>query len=257
MNRIGAISGALLGVLAAASTAPAAWVGTDDAAASAYSDGWANLDDGTSGGDPDAFGQWFLGGDGIHSIGDSTQLAGGSGGDINVLGESFRLQSISGSYADAYRFLDPAGLSVGQTFTMDLAVNYRGGFKGIDLRGAGDETLFNFNIGGDDYVVGQAQTGNGSIGNAYSNNTIFHLAFAQTSAAGGLWSITRGGGLADFDTGTFTGVARSIKLYNGGQGSSAEDDLFANRLSIVPEPVSLVMFGLAGLVLLGRHGRSH
>lgn len=254
MRRFAVRTGALLGVLLVSTAAQAALIGADNAAATAYDDGWDNLDDGTAGGDADAFGQWFLGGDGIHSIGDSTQLSGGSGGDINSSGESFRLQSIDGSYADAFRFLDPAGLTIGQTFSIDLAVNFRGGFKGIDLRSAdaGDPTIFNFNIGGDDYNVDQAATGNGSIGNAFSNNTVFHLEFAQTSAAGGTWSITRSGGVADFDTGTYTGVARSIKLYIGGQGNAPEDDLYVNNLEIVPEPASILLISFAGMAMLKR-----
>lgn len=235
-----------------AGSASAALVGADDASASAYADGWSGGDDGTTAGHPDAFGQWFLGGDGIHSIGDSTQLAGGSGGDINVAADAFRIQSLSGSYADAYRFLDPAGLDAGQTFSIDLAVNFRGGFKGIDLRGPAEETIFNFNIGGDDYAVNQAATGNGSIGNAYSNNTIFTLAFAQTSALGGNWSITRSGGLSDFDSGTYSGIVRSIKLYNGGQGTAPEDDLYINNLVITPEPAALALLACGALALLRR-----
>lgn len=246
--------GTLLALLAVVGMGHAALIGEDNAAAAAYDDGWTTGDDGTSGGDPGAFGQWFLGGDGSHSIGDSTQVAGGAGGDINSAGESFRMQAPNGTYADAYRFLDPAGLSVGQTFSIDMAVNFRGGFKGIDLRGPepDNNTLFNFNIGGDDYVVDQAETGNGSIGNAYSNNTVFRLEFTQTSATGGTWAITRSGGVADYDTGTYTGVARSIKLYIGGMGTAQEDDLFVNNLAIVPEPASQSLLALAGLLLAGR-----
>ena len=243
----------LLALLVGAGTANATFVGYDNAAAAAYDDGWDSLDDGTAGGHPDAFGQWFLNGDGF-SIGDSTQVAGGSGGNINSAGESFRVRSENSSYLDAYRFLDPAGLTAGQTFSMDMAVNYRGGFKGMDLRGSSDETIFNFNIGGDDYSVSQATTGNGSIGNDYSNNTIFRLVFEQTSATGGVWSITREGGISDFDSGTYTGVARSIKLYNGGQGTASEDDLYVNNLSIVPEPTTIALLGL-GCAALGLRRR--
>ncbi|MCB9866320.1 MAG: PEP-CTERM sorting domain-containing protein [Phycisphaerales bacterium] len=166
------------------------------------------------------------------------------------------MQSVNGTYADAYRFLDPAGLSVGQTFSIDLAVNFRSGFKGMDLRGASDETIFNFNVGGDDYAVDQAESGNGSIGNAYSNNTIFELAFTQTSAGGGTWSITRDGGVTDFDSGTYSGIARSIKLYIGGQGTAPEDDLYANNLAIVPEPAALALLGLGCVLLAGGRRRT-
>ncbi len=238
----------LAAVVFVAGNALAAVIGTDNASAAAYDDGWTEGDDGFITGDG-AFGQWFMPGDSAthgHEIGDSTQVAGGSGANINSSGKSFRMWAHNGDYTDAYRFLDPDGLSMGQTFSLDLAVNFRGGFKGMDLRGAsgGDPTIFNFNIGGDDYNVANAATGNGSIGNAYSNNTAFHLSFTQTSLAGGTWSITRTGGVNDFDTGTYLGVARSIKLYIGGQGSAPEDDLYVNNLSIIPEPSCLALIGM-------------
>ena len=135
----------------------------------------------------------------------------------------------------------------GQTFSIQLAVNFRNGYKGFDLRGdtTGDPTIFNFNVGGDDYVVNNAATGNGSIGNSYSNDSIFTLAFAQTNLSGGTWSITRSGGISDFDTGTYSGVARSFKLYVGGTDGGAQDSLFVNNLATVPEPSVLGLLAAA------------
>ncbi|MCG3148370.1 MAG: hypothetical protein PCFJNLEI_01813 [Verrucomicrobiae bacterium] len=191
------------------------------------------------------FGAWILASSGTAGffIGDSTNLNGGSGGDINVNDKSWGLFGAGGSFADAERFFTGT-LVLGQTFTIDLAVNFRNGNKGINLRNDGDDaSIFNFNIGSDDYVVNDATTGNGSIGNSYDANTAFRLQFTQTSAGGGTWSITRSGGISDFDTGTYTGVPASFKLYVAGTDGGSPNDLYANNIAIIPEPSTLMLVG--------------
>lgn len=232
-----------------------ALLGTDNASAAAYSGGWTTGTDGFITGEG-AYGQWFLAGANSTASGfqiSSVASLGGGSSALNTNGVSFGMFGNVGNQADAYRFIDPSGLSIGQTFSIQLAVNWRNGYKGFDLRGntAGDPTIFNFNVGGDDYRVSNAASGNGSIGNAYSNNSVFTLAFTQNSLAGGNWSITRSGGVSNFVTGTYSGVARSFKLYVGGTDGNAQDFLFVNNLATVPEP-SVV--GLAGMAALGFAG---
>jgi len=227
-------------------------LGTDNASASAYSAGWTNGSDGFITGEG-AFGQWFLNGTppaGSGYVIQSVTTLGTSNTALNSSGVSFGMYA-PGAYLDAFRYLDPSGLGVGQSFSIQMAVNFRNGFKGFDLRGAdaGDPTIFNFNIGGDDYVVGSAATGNGSIGNSYSSDTLFTLAFTQTSGTGGTWDITRSGGISSFSTGTYNGIARSIKLYVGGTDPGGENYLFVNNLETIPEPSTyalLLSTGLAG-----------
>ena len=154
------------------------------------------------------------------------------------------------AYAKAERWLDPAGLDVGQTFTFQMAVNYRNGAKGVDLFGLDGTKIFNFNVGGDDYLVGNATTGNGSIGNSYSNDTLLEFRFEQTNSAGGSWTITRSGGLSDLDAGTYTGVVRRFDFYAGGTDNNNPDALFFNNFAIIPEPSSLSLL-LAGGSALG------
>ncbi|WOO41785.1 hypothetical protein [Rubellicoccus peritrichatus] len=236
--------------------ASGATLGSDNASATAYDGGWTDGTDGSITG-PGAFGQWFLNADTTDIVHEVTSVSSLSSNapNLDTGGRSFRMlgRQVGGdpNEATAFRFIDPAGLSVGQTFSIDIAVNFRNGFKGIDLRSSavGDPTIFNFNIGGDDYVVNNAATGNGSIGNTYSDDTLFNVAFEQTSAGGGTWSITRSGGVTDFDTGTYTGVARSIKLYAGGTDGNNQDALFANNLLTVPEPAQVAfMLGFAALI---------
>ena len=225
-------------LIAAASTIaaslPAAYEGTDAAHAFEYAEAWNDGDDGSISGNPDVFGQWFLGGEGEHLIGDSTQVADGLGADINQQGKAFRLRSTDGNEADAFRFIDPVGLAPGQRFSVDLAVNYRGGSKGLVARGDYPEnpTLFRFEIGADDYRVSGAATGNGSISEYYANRTAFTVQFTQTSESGGRWEIRRRGELRETDSGIFRGVLRSIRFYNSGQGGTLEDDLYFNNLKV-------------------------
>ncbi|MBI9020527.1 MAG: PEP-CTERM sorting domain-containing protein [Verrucomicrobia bacterium] len=220
-------------------SAGAAVIATDNASDIAYNSGWTN---GTSGGT--GFGAWTLaagGGNSGHLIGDSTDLA-APGADINVSGESFGMYGYSGEYADAWRYFS-SDLSVGQTFSIELAVNWRNGAKGLNLLTSGGTEIINFNVGGDDYTMGGT-----SIGNGYSDNTEFLFEFTQTSAGAGTWSITRSGGITDLDTGVYTGVAGGFKLYCGGtDGDGATNRLYANNIQVVPEPATALLFGIGGM----------
>lgn len=241
------------------SSAHAALIGSDNANDSAYNSGWFT---GSDGGTPATFGPWALtnsGGNAGHFIGSSTSL-GAPGANIDVSGESFGMFGHSGQFSEAVRGFN-GSLSLGQTFSLDLAVNFRNGSKGIDLRDSSNAVLFNFNVGnlgsGDDYTVQFASSGNGSIGNTYSANTQFNLAFTQTSLTGGSWTITRSGGVTDSDMGTYSGLASNFKLYNSNTANgAAENNLFANNLSVVPEPASMLV-GLmtAGCLVLRRRRR--
>lgn len=230
-----------------ASPVQAVIVGSDDAGNYAT---WANASNGGAG-----FSPWALSGAATHGffLGDSTNLSGGSGANINSSGgSSFGMYGEApGGFADAARSFN-SDLTVGGSFSLDLAVNYRNGNKGVDLRDSSNNVLFNFNIGNDDHVVGNAATGNGSIGNAYSNNTAFRLVFTQSSVGGGTWSITRSGGFTDFDSGTYTGLARGFKLYVSGTGAFSENNLMANNLVItaIPEASALAF----GAVICGVSG---
>lgn len=233
--------------------AQGAVVGADYASDTAYNGGWNN---GTDGGTATTFGAWTLtstGGAAGRFIGDSTSL-GSPGADINTSGESFGMFGHSGQTSEAFRDFNGNTLSVGQTFTLDLAVNFRNGIKGFDLRNSSDAVIFNFNVASDDYVVQFAATGNGSIGNSYSANTEFQLSFTQTSGSGGTWSIIRSGGISDSDSGTYSGVAENFKFYEAFTtgGGAAQDNLFINSLVVVPEPSAALLGGLGVLALLRR-----
>jgi hypothetical protein len=243
-------------LLAAATSHAAVVNGIDQASDPAYDGGWNN---GTDGGTASTFGAWLLTSEGANSgrfIGSSITV-GSPGADINSAGESFGMFGHTGQASEAFRDFNGNALAVGQTFSFDMAVNFRNGQKGVDIRNSSDVAIFNFNIGnlggGDAYTVQFAATGNGSIGNTYSANTAFHLSFTQTSLTGGTWSITRSGGVTDLDSGTYSGVIENFKFYNDStDGSASANNLFFNNLTVVPEPAAALLGSLGMLLLLRR-----
>lgn len=258
----------------------AATIGSDNASSNAYlptdgngtndtdptnnTNGWVSGDDGFVTGAA-ALQPWALsttGGTAGFFMGDSRNLNAGSGANINSAGNlSFGMFGGAASSADAVRAFDSA-LTIGQSFSIDIAVNFRNGQKGLDIRDAGNVVLFNFNVGdigaGDDYTVQFATTGSGSIGNAYDANSAFNLKFDQTSAGGGTWTIIRSGGVADSDSGTYTGTPTNVKLYVSGTGGGSQSDLYVNSPTTVPEPTTpaLIFASMLGLGWIRRRRRA-
>ena len=248
----------LLCLCASAHFAIAATPGFDDASQPAYDDGWQN---GDNGGTPGTFGAWDLtdnNNDGTdifagYFIGDST--AGGA--NINSDGVSFGIfANPSDAFATATRTFGTA-LTIGERFSFDLAVNFRNGNKGFDLRNDSGNTIFNLNIGGDTYTV----NGSSIFNNEYSSNTVFSIQLTQTDATSGTWTITRSGGLSGEESGTYTGVGASFKFYvTGTNDGASENNLYFNNLAVtaIPEPstVSLLAVAFVGGCFYGRRRAS-
>lgn len=257
----------LCGSLLLATFASANVISFDNADQPAYSSGWTNFSNGAS--NTTVLGPWVFGGNAVSGtsamIASSTTL--GTSGTIDVNGKSFELSDTTstGQYIDVFRFI-LGDLKVGETLSLDMQVNFRSGFKGINVRGVDDATsLFKFEVGnqgsGDDYVVSNAATGNGSVGNTYSSNTQFNIALEQTSASGGAWTVTRTGGVTSTSLGTYTGQVSSFQLYTFLAGSSDQNAIFYNNIEVVPEPATistLLAAALLGLPWLRRRvGRGH
>ena len=251
---------------------PAANLDVDNASASAYAGGWDssfpawNLDG--SVGQGGGFGGWNLTAQPNANLRIESVSSLGGGTLLDTAGKSFRLNggfyspnndaNFVGAYANAVRYLDPNGLSAGQSFSFQMAVNWRNGAKGVNLYDTAGVKVFNFNIGGDDYVVNDALSGNGSIGNAYSSNTLLNFRFDQTSLSGGNWTVERSGGVTDLDSGTYSGALRRFAFYAGGSGTNGNNDaLFFNNLSVVPEPSTgyLLLSGILAISCLRGWGR--
>ena len=228
-----------------ASLAFAATEGFDRADNPAYDDGWTNGDDGGTIG---TFGPWNLtdnnAGPGVFAgyfIGDST--AGGA--NINTDGVSFGIfANPGGAFATAVRDFGTA-LTTNDRFSVDLAVNFRNGNKGFDLRDANGTTIFNLNIGGDTYTV----NGNSIFNNEYSSNTVFSIQLTQTDATSGTWTVTRSGGLSGEASGAYTGVGASFKFYVTGTDGGSENNLYFNNLAVtaIPEPSTLSLLGASAV----------
>ncbi len=176
-------------------------------------------------------------------IGDSTAGT----GDINTSGVSFGMYANPGlAFATAVRGFDTP-LTTGQTFSIDLGVNFRNGSKGINIRDTGGTGLFNFDVSGDDYFV------NGTtLGLAYSAISTFTLSFEQKAGTTVGVSITRGGGTVYSQDLDFGAAMDNFELYvSGTENGDAENNLYANNLLVVPEPSAYAaILGLAALGLV-------
>lgn len=161
-------------------------------AVSTNSLGWQ--DRGNISGTP--FGWWNFEGNGDWAVGTASQSTlGGGSTALDTGGKSLLLKganipagpggipAVVGGFTKATRYIDPDGLAVGQYFSFDLAVNFRNGYKGVDIFNSVGEKIFNFNVGGDDYTINTV-----SIGNDYSSVSMFNIRFEQTSANGGVWT---------------------------------------------------------------------
>ena len=273
-----------------ASVAQAATLGSDNTSSSAYSDGWQNGDNGGAG-----FGPWTLNTTGTTNgtgtggstfsgqyLGTSTVLT-GTTPNINSPTNSFGIyakiasqssNNNAAAFSSAYRNFDTGSLGIGQTFTIQIAVNFRNGQKGFELQsgnaaGLAGSAIFTFKAfdsgAGDGYYIRNDTTyfpqdtpfsvsGNPAAG-GYSNNTVFTLSFTQISASVGNFSIARSGGLSGTMTGQYAGLAGGFKLFAQSTQSSDENNFFFNSLAVIPEPSAVgaaISAGLALIVLLRR-----
>jgi hypothetical protein len=233
-----------------AATLHAATPGFDNAADPVYGGNGAGSFDGKDGGTPETFGPWTVTTNPANIsdrafIGDSTTLASGnSGGDINSSGVSFGI-SAPGSLRAARSFDTP--LSIGQTFSIQLAFNARFGLfdKGVDIYDTNGNTIFNLAIAGDLYDVNSS----GAVSEfelPYDPNTIFTFQLMRTSTVEWTWTMIRSGGLSGIQSRTvpYLGVPASFDVY-----ASNGSTMYFNNIQVVPEPSTLVL--IAGPAFLG------
>lgn len=137
---------------------------------------------------------------------------------------------------------------MGQGFSIDLAIAFRNGNKGLDLD-IGGTSVWNFNVGGNVYgVTGTPDLSNGgTTGWDFAQDSIFQLSVFQATATTIDVSLTRG---SDVYTGTGISVGGAIAgfgLYVADtDDGNALNNLYANNMEIiaVPEPGSLALLGL-------------
>ena len=153
------------------------------------------------------------------------------------------------SQANAQRLFDGGALTAGQSFLIELGVDFRNGFKGIDLFSGASQTVWNFNVGGDTYSPGGAAL---SITVApYVANSVFSIRANQLTSSTFEVLVSRGGSNL-YTSSEIDGTVNGFKLYIGGTETGEVNNLLANNLQIIPEPSTplLMGLGLAGLAVL-------
>jgi len=226
-------------------------VGSAHASATAADNG-ANYTTGTwiSGSNAGSgFEAWSLGGSG-HLI--DSSLTTGGGADIGL---SFGYSNDAGGFAD--RTFSAGALADGQSFSVQLVVNFRSGYKGSSLKSGGSD-IAKVTISADDYQFNDANIF-GSVGATgdwgYSNNTTLTL---QATRAGSdlLISVERSGGLSGSFSATVVGGGSALtgfSIYSFGAGTSAENNIYFNNLAVsaapIPEPAQASL--LAGVAVVG------
>jgi hypothetical protein len=128
------------------------------------------------------------------------------------------------NYSNAQRILSNYW-GDGATFSIQLAIAYRNGNKGIDLFGTGFEKIWNFNVGSDKYQIGGID-----LGWSYSQTSVFTLSATQNGSNIDI-TLTRG---SDSYSTTINGkTLYAFKLYNGSTNSGDNlNNLFFNNLKI-------------------------
>ena len=184
-------------------------------------------------------------------IGDSTA----GSGNVNTGTSSFAVfANPNGAFATTSRAFSGGALTLGQTFSINLAVNFRNGSKGINLLDGTGTQVFNFNVGGDDYNYKLGTANTVSTGLGYSATSVFTISYTQQSATTGMFSIARAGDTTISQTFAASGVS-SFVLYNSNtDNGDAANNLYFNNPSVVPEPstAALVAISLTGMVVARR-----
>ena len=227
-----------------------AQIATDNA--SNYGGTWANNDNHGTGflnwaitnnnNPPTAFAGSF--------VGDSTAGA----GNINTSGVSLALYANPAAAAINANRAFAVSLASGNIFTFQLALNFDNGSKGFDFFAGGDGTVLNFNVASGASVsssktlaAGPGQTydygGNSAVINVtltMSSNTAFSYNISRTSTQGNQGTLF---------SGNVTGLTQApsgFGFYVSGTdaGGAAQNNLYVNSLSVVPEPSTFALLGL-------------
>ncbi len=188
-------------------------------------------------------------------LGDSTAGA----ADINTGGNSFGLYANPGAaFSTATRSFSTS-LTTNDIFTVDLGLNFANGNKGFNLRTAGTN-VFGFNVGS-----------GASINTSFSNNPVtatydyggaaaLTLTMTMTSASSLNYSVTRTSPLGTQGTlfdGSITGITGSVDNFefyvSGTDDGDAQNNLYFNNLTVVPEPTTWTLLGLGiGALIITR-----
>ncbi len=191
------------------------------------------------------------------SLEDSTAGA----GDINTGGVSFALfASPGGAFSAASRNF-AEGMAVGETFSLDMAVNQDNGFKGFTLQAGSQGEVFSFSIGSGASVGAGSATLNPGSGTGYNyggTDAVLHLTFTTISASEFSYEVSRSsseGFQGTLFSGTVSGVSFSLSGFvifvADSSGGAPENTFYVNNFNVVPEPSTYALVLLGGAGLLG------
>ncbi len=257
-------------LLTAAGHAIAASSALDSAADPAYDAGWVNGSNGGYG-----FDGWQItnNSDANHFAGTFIGDAGASGVNpqIDTDGRAFGLYAnttgnVSGASVSAVRDFTGGVLLPGQSFSVQIADNYRDGAKGILINGASvfGTTLGGLFIGGSPEHLDLTLNDTVTLSSVnytsfdYYPDALYTLTFTQVDAThlSAHLMLTTGAGTQDLVTLTANSPG-DVTGFNVYYGSTAtyypQNDIFFNNFAVtnVPESGSIGLLGL-GLVIIAR-----
>lgn len=248
--------------IALAANTFAAGLASDNAADSAYNDGWQTGDNGGTGWG----GAWNLfdqGGNGGYFVGTS-QNNGFNDGNIDSDGKAWGLWANGGASAQATRPFN-GSLSIGQTFVIDMDNGFldSGSWVGFTLTGFGDpgstdQFSFFFQGGASNYKISVGRYvwySETDTGVGFTSKGV-HVEFTLTGSTSYSVAITPNGGSTTVLTGNMviSSPIDHVELYNTHAGTGSAYDAFFNNIAIVPEPTTamLVAAGLVGMIAMRR-----
>lgn len=251
----------------------------DSAADPAYDAGWVNGSNGGSG-----FDAWQItnNSDANHFAGTFIGDAGASGVNpgIDTNGRAFGLYAnttgnVSGASVSAIRDFTGGPLLPGQSFSVQIADNYRDGAKGILLNGASvfGTTLGGFFIGGSPEHLDLTLNDTVTLSSVnytsfdYHPDALYNLTFTQVDAShlSAHLTLTTGAGTQDLVTLTANspGDITGFNVYYGSTATAyPQNDIFFNNFAVsgvaVPEPsTTLLLLGSVAASGLLRRQRRH
>ena len=239
----------------------AAVIAVDNASNAPYSSSWPNGSNGGTGWG----GGWILtaagGSFGGHFISSSAGNGSGTSGSIDTAGKSWGMYANTTNITDAIRPFS-GSLSVGQSFLIDLDNGFIDSSGtpsptvGFGLRNSSNLNRLEFYFkGGDPSYTYSDSTGTHSSGIGFTANGL-HAEVTLTGIDTYQLKVTPAGGSTSTFSGTLADGAGSgidrVRLFNANAGNGGSNNAFFNSIAITPEPASLALVGLCGLMLIRR-----